>query len=296
MRIGVVGLGNMGAAIAANILRAGHDVTVWNRTPAKADPLVALGATLAETPADAAAGDAVITMLADDAAVEAAVLGTKGLLAAAARPLHVSMSTIGVALVDRLAAAHTEAGSAFVAAPVFGRPAAAQAAKLFIVAAGEASALAQAIPIFAAIGQKHFTVGERPSAANAVKLVGNFLLLAAIQGLGEAAALASAHDVAPAALVEVLTGSLFPAPAYETYGRIIAEARYRPAGFPAPLALKDMGLLGDAAQATGVPMPLHALLEDRLQATIAREGEDIDWSGLAKLVIDDAGTANKETA
>jgi 3-hydroxyisobutyrate dehydrogenase-like beta-hydroxyacid dehydrogenase len=293
MRVGVIGLGNMGAAIAANLVRAGHDVIVWNRTLAKAEPLIVLGAAPAQTPAEAAGGDAVITMLADDDAVEAAVFGVEGVLVSNAKALHISMSTIGIALVDRLAAAHADTGSAFIAAPVFGRPAAAQAARLFVVAAGEASAIARAEPVFAAIGQKHFIVGTRPAAANAVKLAGNFLLLAAIQGLGEAAALTEAQGVSPGTLVEVLTGSLFPAPVYETYGRIIAERRYRPAGFPAPLALKDMMLLGEAARDAHVPMPMLALLDDRLRATIAREGGDIDWSGLAKLVLDEATGARR---
>lgn len=292
MDIGFIGLGQMGSAIGANLVKAGHAVTVWNRSPDKAEPLVAAGARRAASPAEAAGGDAVVSMLADDAAVEAVVFGEGGLLSAPARPLHVSMSTISVALADRLAAAHGSAGGDYVSAPVFGRPVAAEAAKLFVVAAGPAAAVARCQPIFDAIGQHSFVVGEKASAANIVKLCGNFLIMSVVESLAEAMTLADRHGVAKATLLEVLTGTLFGAPIYRTYGEMLVEERYRPAGFTAPLGLKDMNLVSAAATDTRVPMPVLSLVRDRLLATIAREGADIDWAGIAKVVADNAGGDN----
>jgi 3-hydroxyisobutyrate dehydrogenase-like beta-hydroxyacid dehydrogenase len=289
MDIGFIGLGQMGSAIAANLLKAGHSLTVWNRTPARAEALVAAGARLAESPAKAAGGEVVITMLADDAAVEAVVFGEGGMLLAPARPIHISTSTISVALAERLTEAHAGAGSDYVSAPVFGRPTAAAAAQLFVVAAGSPQTLAVCQPLFDAIGQRSFVIGERPSTANAVKLCGNFMIMAVIETLAEAMTLAERHGVAKAVLLEVLTGTLFGAPIYQTYGQILVEERFRPAGFAAPLGLKDMNLAAAAATDARVPMPVLSLLRDRLLATIAREGDDIDWSGIARTVAANAG-------
>jgi 3-hydroxyisobutyrate dehydrogenase-like beta-hydroxyacid dehydrogenase len=287
MDIGFIGLGQMGKAIAANLVAAGHRVTVWNRSADKATALVAAGARLATSPAEAAAGEIVLTMLADDRAVETVTFGTDGILSAAAKPIHVSLSTISLALAERLTAAHE--GGRYVSAPVFGRPAAAEAAKLFVVAAGSADALAACAPVFDCIGQRLFTVGDTPSEANVVKLCGNFMIMAVIESLAEAMALAGRHDVGKAKLLEVLTGTLFGAPIYQTYGRIIVEDGYRPAGFAAPLGLKDMNLVSAAATDARVPMPLLSLVRDRLLSTIAREGDDIDWSGIAKTMFESAG-------
>jgi len=289
MKIGFIGLGHMGSAMARNLLGAGHDVTVWNRSPDKAEPLVAAGARRAATPAEAAAGAVVHTMLADDRAVEAVTFGPDGILAASAGAIHVGHSTISLPLAQRLAEAHAEHGSVFVSAPVFGRPAAAEAAKLFVVAAGPADAVARCQPLFDAVGQKSFTVGDRPPAANLVKLCGNFLILSAVEALAEAMTLGEKGGVAKAKLLEVLTGSLFGSPIYQVYGEILAEERFRPAGFAVPLGLKDMNLVSQAATDARVPMPVLAVLRDHLLSTIAREGDDIDWSGIGRIIAADAG-------
>jgi len=289
MKIGFIGLGNMGAAMARNLIRAGHEVTVWNRSPEKADALVAEGAERAGMPADAAAGDVVLTMLADDRAVEAVTFGQGGIFSGFGKPIHVSHSTISLALAERLERAHRDHGSPFVSAPVFGRPAAAEAAKLFIAAAGPAGAIDRCRPLFEATGQKLFEIGEHAPAANLVKLCGNFLILSAVEGMAEAMTLAEKGGVPKAKLLEVLTGSLFGAPIYQTYGDIIVREGFRPAGFAAPLGLKDMNLVSQAATDARVPMPLLAVLRDHLLSTIAREGEDIDWSGIARIVAADAG-------
>ena len=291
MRIGFIGLGNMGAAIAANLVRAQYDVAIWNRSPEKARPLLDAGATAVTSPKAAAAGrDVVFTMLADDSAVDSVCAGENGLLAGLTPgALHISMSTIAVATADRIAAAHRAQGQHFLCAPVFGRPEAAAAAKLFVVAAGEPADLQTASPLFGVISQRVFYVGAMPSAASLVKLCGNFMILSAIESLGEAMALAEKGGVAKAQLLEVLTGTLFDAPVYRTYGAILAAERFRPAGFAAPLGLKDMRLVGQSAEALRVPMPLLSLLRDHLLQTIAQEGEDIDWSAIAQVAKKNAG-------
>jgi 3-hydroxyisobutyrate dehydrogenase-like beta-hydroxyacid dehydrogenase len=291
MKIAFAGLGQMGAAIAANLIRAGHDVAVWNRSLAKGRPLVEAGATQGATPKDAVAGrDAVLSMLADDAALDAVLSGEHGILAGLkAGALHISMSTISVATADSVAARHAERGQCFVSAPVFGRPDAAAAAKLFVVTGGDPAQLRIAAPLFAAVGQRTFHVGDKPSAANLVKLCGNFMILAAIETMGEAMTLAEKGGVPKATLLEVLTGTLFDAAVFRNYGAILVAEKFRPAGFAAPLGLKDMRLAGQAAETGRVPMPLLSLLRDHLLQTIANEGEDIDWSGIAATIDKNAG-------
>jgi 3-hydroxyisobutyrate dehydrogenase-like beta-hydroxyacid dehydrogenase len=296
MKIGFIGLGNMGAAIAANLLGARHEVAVWNRSQAKAQALVAAGAALegaalAATP-KAAAGDReiVITMLADDAALTSVLSGADGILEGL-RPgaLHISMSTLSVAITERIAADHNARGQRFLCAPVFGRPDAAAAAKLFIVAAGAAADLETAKPVFGAIGQRVFRVGETPSAASLVKLCGNFMILSAIEVMGEAMTLAQRGGIPKKQLLEVLTGTLFDSPVYRIYGAALAEERFKPAGFAAPLGLKDMRLVGQAAEALRVPMPVLNVLRDHLLQTIAAEGDEVDWSAIGRTIAKNGG-------
>jgi len=286
MKVGFIGLGRMGSAMAANLLKAGHEVAVWNRSPDKADPLVEAGARRAASPRDAAEGEVVMTMLADDPAVEAVVYGADGILHAPA--LHVSHSTISIALAERLAADPAGHGG-YVSAPVFGRPAAAEAAKLFVVAAGAADHLDRCAPLFEAVAQRVFRIGEAPPMANLVKLSGNFMILSAVEAMAEAMTLAEKGGVARETLLEVLTGTLFGAPVYQTYGDILVEDRFHPAGFAAPLGLKDMNLVDAAATASRVPMPVLGIIRDHLRAAIAQEGEDIDWAGVALAVRHSAG-------
>ncbi len=291
MRIGFIGLGKMGAAIAANLLKAGHQVTVWNRSPDKAKPLVDAGAQRAGTAREAAAGrDAVISMLADDAALNSILQGDSGMLAGLSRgALHISMSTIAVATAKGLAEAHRGRGERLVCAPVFGRPQAASAAKLFFVAAGDPADLAAAQPVFEAAGQRVFGVGADPSAACLIKLCGNFMILSAVESLAEAMTLAEKGGVPKTQLLEVITGSLFDAPAYHNYGKLLVEGRFKPAGFTAPLGLKDMRLVGQAAETLRVPMPLLGVLREHLLQTIAIEGDEVDWSAIGLTVAKNAG-------
>jgi 3-hydroxyisobutyrate dehydrogenase-like beta-hydroxyacid dehydrogenase len=290
MKIGFVGLGQMGSGMAANLIKSGREVTVYNRTAAKAEPLVALGAKVGKTPGDAAKGDVVVTMLADDHAVEDAVFGAGGILASLPTgALHISSSTIGVALSDRLTGAHTKAGQRFVAAPVFGRPEAAAGAKLVVAVAGPTDAIKTAQPLLDAISQKTFVIGAKPALANLVKLSGNFLIANVIEALGEAVALVTKGGVDRHTYIYLLTSTLFSAPVYKTYGAIIAEQKFSPAGFAAPLGAKDVRLALAAAEDLRVPLPLASLLRDRFLRLLAEGGESLDWSAISNLAAHDAG-------
>ncbi|MDO9709093.1 NAD(P)-dependent oxidoreductase [Paracraurococcus lichenis] len=292
MRVGFIGLGNMGSGMAANLLKAGHAVTVYNRTPAKAEPLVAEGAQAAADLAGACRGDAVVTMLADDAAVEAVTQGEAGLLASLPPgALHISSSTISVALSERLTAAHAAAGQRFVSAPVFGRPDAAARRELFVLAAGDDEAIEAARPLLEAIGKAVFTVAEAPPAANLVKLSGNFLIASIIEALGEAMALVAKGGVDRERYLEILTGTLFGAPVVRTYGGLIARRQFQPAGFAAPLGQKDIRLALAAGEALRVPLPLASLLRDRFLSLLAHGGDQLDWSAIGQLAARDAGDA-----
>ena len=292
MKVGFIGLGRMGAGMAANLLEAGHDVSVYNRTRAKAEALTARGAKPAASVAEACKGDAVVTMLANDEAVESVVLGHDGIVASlAAGALHVSSSTISVALSERLTKAHAKARQRFVAAPVFGRPDVAASGQLAIVAAGDPSAVEAAAPLLDAMGRKSFIVSETPKMANLVKLSGNFLIASVIESLGEAVALISKGGVDPQRYLDVLTSTLFDSPVYKTYGQLIASGRFEPAGFAAPLGHKDIRLTLAAGEDLRVPMPLASLLHDRFLALLANGGEQLDWSAIGSLAAKDAGVS-----
>ena len=290
MNIGFIGLGRMGTGMAANLLKAGHHVTVYNRTPEKAAALIAQGAKAAARVSEACRGEAVITMLANDDAVESVVLGKDGIVSSLpAGATHVSSSTISVALSERLTEAHAKAGQRFVSAPVFGRPDAAAAAKLFVIAAGEPAAVAAATPIFEAIGQKTFVLSNTPKAANLAKLSGNFLIAAMIESLGEALALVGKGGIDPRQYLEMLTSTLFNVPIYKNYGGLIVGGAFEPAGFAAPLGQKDIRLTLAAAEELRVPMPLASLLRDRFLTLLAHGGDKLDWSAIGRLAAKDAG-------
>jgi 3-hydroxyisobutyrate dehydrogenase-like beta-hydroxyacid dehydrogenase len=316
MNIAFIGLGNMGSAMATNLIKAGHTLSVYNRTRARADELKPMGARVPSTPGEAVAGaEVAITMLADDHALESVVFGRtetgsgstgsgsagsgnneKGTAGRAnlldslpPNAIHVSMSTISVALSRRLAAAHAEHKQHYIAAPVFGRPEAAAAAKLFIVAAGPAAQIERCRPLFDAMGQKTFIAGEKASGANLMKLAGNFLITAVIEGLAESFALVRKAGLDANLFHEVLTNSLFNAPIYKTYGALINSQKFEPAGFKLPLGLKDNRLLLAAAEENAVAMPMASLIRDRFLAALAQGMGELDWSAISKLSAKDAG-------
>jgi len=290
MDVGFVGLGLMGLPMARNLLKAGHRLRVYNRSRSRAEALEKDGAIAVDTPAEASAGDAVFTMLANDQAAEEVVFGGEGILKGLGQGrAHISMSTITVDLSERLAQAHHEKGQAYVAAPVFGRPEAAAAAKLFIVLAGEKGAIEKLQPLFEAMGQRTFVLGQNPAEANLVKLSGNFLIAAMIECLGETVALVRKHGADPRRFLEIMTETLFAAPVYRTYGALIADQNYEPAGFKLELGLKDVRSVLAAAETKSVPMPVASVVRDHFLSAIARGGANLDWSALAKVAAEDAG-------
>ncbi len=287
MDIGFIGLGTMGSRIAANLIKAGHKVRVWNRSRAPVDVLARAGAQPVATAREAFSGDAVFSMLADDAAVRAVI---EPLLDGAAKGLvHVNMATISVSLARDLAARHREHGLSYVSATVFGRPELAAAAKLTIVAAGEPSAIARVQPLLDVIGQRTWPMGVQPERANVVKLAGNFMLGAAVEGMAEASALASHHGIAPAELLDVLTNGVFTAPSYQIYGAAIARERYEPPGFRLALTLKDLRLALAAAEEVSVPMPLADVVHESLLDAVAHGDGERDLAALAKVSMRRAG-------
>jgi 3-hydroxyisobutyrate dehydrogenase-like beta-hydroxyacid dehydrogenase len=290
MKAGFIGLGNMGSPMAANLLKAGHEITVYNRTANKAKLLIQQGARLATMPAEASQGDAVFTMLADDTALEHLAFGESGILSALPKgSIHVSSSTISVALSEKLMHEHGKRGQGFVSAPVFGRPQAAADAKLFVVAAGQADAVQACMPLFQAIGQRTFLFGDKPANANLVKLSGNFLIASTLEALSEAFALVAKGGLDQHAYLDFLTATLFAAPVYKTYGSLIADKKFTPAGFAAPLGLKDVRLALAAGEGLRVPLPLASLIRDRFLRLLADGGEALDWSAISQLAADDAG-------
>ena len=297
MKVGFIGLGNMGSAIARSLIKAGHDLTVYNRTQSRAEPFASLGAKIAETPAEAAVdAEALITMLADDAAVEAVIFSPgNAIQALPAGAVAISMSTISVEFSRRLARAHSEKQQHYLAAPVFGRPDAAAAGKLFIVAAGPAEQIGRCQPLFDVIGQKTFPIGDEAHAANVIKLAGNFLLTAVIESLGEAFAFGRKFGVDPHAFLDILTNSLFEAPVYRNYGSMIASDKFEPAGFRLPLGFKDNRLLLAAAEGALVPMPMASVVHDRFVAALAQGLGESDWAAIARISYQDAGL-RKEVA
>jgi 3-hydroxyisobutyrate dehydrogenase-like beta-hydroxyacid dehydrogenase len=291
MEVGFIGLGAMGLPMAANLLRAGHTLRVWNRSKDKAAALAALGAVVVDRPADTVGEAGVaITMVSDDAALDEVVEGAGGIGGRLRHGgLHLSMSTVSPALARRLSEYHAQRGAAYVAAPVFGRPDAAEAKRLFVLCAGPDAACARVQPLFDAMGQRTFPLGSDPTRANVVKLAGNFMIMGAMEALAEAMTLGEKHGIAREATLEVLTQTLFTAPLFANYGKQIATHTYEPARFKLPLGLKDANLVLEAAGQARVPMPLAQLVQSRFQRAIAKSRGQLDWSAIGLDVSEDAG-------
>jgi len=290
MRIGFIGLGKMGSAMARNLLRAGHQVAVYNRSREKAEALAGEGARAADSPADACRdSQAVITMLADDSAVDQVVFGENGVASALAKgAVHISSSTIGTALARRLTAEHALRGQGYLSAPVFGRPDAAESKKLIVIAAGPSELVDLCRPLFDAIGRQTSVAGSEPWQANAVKLCGNFMLASMIEAFGEAFGLLRKAGVDPHVFREIVNG-LFASPVYGNYGRIIADEQFSPAGFALKLGLKDIRLALETADECAAPMPLASLIRDHFLSAVAHGQAEMDWSSVARVPARNAG-------
>jgi 3-hydroxyisobutyrate dehydrogenase-like beta-hydroxyacid dehydrogenase len=280
MKVSFIGIGSMGAAMVPNLVRAGHSVSVWNRNRAAAQAID--GVTVLESPADAFQADAVMTMLSNDDAVRSVILDSGALAGANKNCVHIMMATISLALVDELAARHREAGIAYVSAPVFGVPAAAAAAQLNVLAAGDPQAIARVQPLLDAVGRKTWLLGEDPKRANVVKISGNMMIAQAFTAMGEAAYLSESYGVPAADLLDVLTNTLFAAPSYQRYGGFIATNTFEP-GFKLPLGLKDVNLALSAAEAKGALLPVAEQVRENMQDAMAQGLQDRDWSVAATI-------------
>jgi 3-hydroxyisobutyrate dehydrogenase-like beta-hydroxyacid dehydrogenase len=291
MRIAFIGLGSMGTPMARNLLKAGHAVTVYNRTRQKAEALQADGALIADSPADAIRNtDVLITMLAEDHAVESIIFEPGNVIATLPKSaVHISMSTISVDLSIRMAEAHRDRGQHYVSATVLGRPDAAAAAKLFVMAAGEPAQIKRCQPLFNVLGQKTLIIGEDAPAANVVKLAVNFMLTAVIESMAEAFTLVRKHGLESNAFLDILTGTIFSAPVFQTYGEAVASDKFEPVGFKLPLGLKDNRLLLAAAEKAAAPMPLASLIHDRFISALAHGFGEMDWSAIARVSYRQAG-------
>ncbi|AZC69861.1 MULTISPECIES: NAD(P)-dependent oxidoreductase [Pseudomonas] len=289
MNIGFLGLGGMGAAMASNLLKAGYQVSVWNRSADSLKPLLEQGAIAAQDPIDALRNDVVISMLADDAATRSVLLDSGALASAKPGLIHIGMATLSVGLISELVALHRERGVTYIAAPVFGRTDVARAGNLNILAAGPAEAIAQVQPLLDAMGQKTWLLGEDPLSAAVVKIAGNFMIASAIETMGESAALVKSHGVEPSQFIEIMTSTLFNAPVYRNYGPQIAEQRFSPAAFRLVLGLKDVGLALEAGQNRHVPLPFASVLRDSLLEAVARGDGELDWTALARIPLRRSG-------
>ncbi|MDD3760847.1 MAG: NAD(P)-dependent oxidoreductase [Acidithiobacillus sp.] len=290
MKIGFLGLGRMGSGMAQRLLDSQADLVVYNRNSAASKPLLAKGARAVAHPGAMTDRELVFTMLADDQALRDVVLAPGALLESLPEgAVHVSCSTISVALAAELAERHAAAGQHFVSLPVFGRPDAAAAGKLFLVAGGEEEIVERLRPVFLRVGQDLWWVSPRPELANLVKLSGNFLIASTIESMGEAMALVEKGGVDRYAYLDFLTRSLFTAPVHRNYGKLIADRAIRPAGFAAPLGQKDLRLVGEAAEKLAVPMPFFGALRERFLALAARGESDVDWAALGVEAARSAG-------
>jgi len=283
MQVGFIGLGAMGKGMAANLVDAGHEVVVWNRSPEPCELLRERGAKVADSADEAARCGVVMSMLSDDAAVREVILDGGVLDALPKDGVHLNHATISVRLANELAEAHRERGVHYLAAPVFGRPDMAAAGKLNVVCAGDAGAITRVQPLLDAVGQRTWPLGADPVRASVAKIAGNFMLASAIESMAEASTLVRAHGIEAGDFLAVMTQTLFAAPAYQGYGKLIAESRFEPAGFPARLGFKDVGLALQAGDDARVPLPFANVVRQALLEALAAGGGDKDWASLAEV-------------
>ena len=291
MKTAFLGLGRMGRPMAENLLTAGFDLTVWNRSKAPVAALADAGADTAESAIDAVRDkDVVITMLADDHVAREVLVASGALDAMNQGAIHVNMATVSHGFACEMAALHDEHGLAYVASPVMGRSDMAAERKLNILAGGPEKAIEYVRPLLEAIGQKVWPVGDAPERANVIKIQINLMLAIAIDAMGQASALGEVYDVPTADFLEIATQTLFACPAYQSYGRLISNSDYEPANMPARLGNKDVGLALSLAEQRAVPLPLAAVARDTLSEMIANGDGDKDWGAMAEVAARRAHT------
>jgi len=289
MDVGFIGLGAMGSGMASELVKAGHKLKVWNRSRGPAEKLAREGAIVVERVQDAFQGEAVVTMLADDATIASVILGPGVLDGARGDLVHIVSATISVAFSRRLEEIHAQRGLAYVAAPVLGRPDVAAAGDLHILAAGDPAHIRRVAPLLAAMGKATWTIGSQPHQANLIKIATNFLLASAIEAMSESVALARRHDIDPHKLIEVITGTLFAAPAYKVYGPAILRGAFDEAGFKLALGLKDVRLALAASEEAGAPLPFAGILRDNFVDAIGHGEAEKDWAAVSKVALRRAG-------
>jgi 3-hydroxyisobutyrate dehydrogenase-like beta-hydroxyacid dehydrogenase len=275
MDVGFIGLGKMGIAMARNLVKAGHQVRAWNRSPVDA-----AGLTLVKSAHEAFQADVVFTMLSDDTALRAVVLDGSLLKDARKGLIHVGCSTISIAFAEELTNRHAEAGIGYISAPVFGRPDVAEAAQLNVVVGGAESAIDKVAPLLAAIGKKTWVMGDRPAQANAAKIAGNMMIGMAIGAMSEATLLSESNGVAPKAFFELVLEALFGCRVYQSYSAKIIAEEYSP-GFKMLLGLKDLRLATEAAEHAGKRLPILETVHDQMTEAVQAGLGDKDWSALA---------------
>ena len=288
MKIGFIGLGRMGGHVAANLLKAGHQVTLWNRSQAPVQALIAKGAAAANSPEEAVQGDAVFSMLSNDQVMREMGLAGPLLEKAAKGLIHVNLATISVAFAKELSAAHRKAGLSYISAPVFGRPEMAESAQLVLVAGGDAEALRTMQPMFDKIGARTVAM-DAPEKANLFKIAGNFMIASELESIGEAFALLRKGGVDPSLFHDVLSGRLFTGAVFKSYGTMILNRTYEPAGFALTLGLKDVNLARSAAEGLGVGMPTAELLKKHYDEAVAWGWQDRDWAAIGEVPAKKAG-------
>lgn len=289
MKIGFIGLGKMGAAIAHNVVKAGHDVTVWNRSKEPVEELVRQGAHAAKSPEDALQGDALFSMLASDAAMRAVGLDAKLLDSAAKGLVHANCATVSADFAREMAGAHQKRGLHYVASPVFGRPDAAEAGKLIVVTGGSKTAIDRLQPVFSAIGTHTVNAGDAAEKANLFKIVGNFMIIAALETMSEAFALLRKGGVDPRLFHETMSNSLFASRVHQGYGQLILGKHFEPAGFEMVLGLKDADLARSAAGGLGMDMPIADLAAKHFHQAIDAGMGKKDWSAISEVIAKNAG-------
>jgi 3-hydroxyisobutyrate dehydrogenase-like beta-hydroxyacid dehydrogenase len=291
-KIGFIGLGNMGLNMVKNLINVGYHVRVYNRTISKADELEQSSITRCKSPAEAADGvPVIITMLSEDEVLKEAVLGADGILQKLPKnSLHISMSTISPDTAQHLAKHHADAGSNYLAAPVFGRPEAAAAKKLWICISGDQQSKEIAKPILECLGQGIFDFGEDAGGANVVKIAGNFMIMASLEMMAEAYTLAEKNGLDRLKVSEFFGATIFNTPVFQNYGKVIATKQYEPVGFKAKLGYKDARLAFKLSQQAETPMPIATAIHNRLLTAVAKGWGDRDWAeGISRGVSEDAG-------
>lgn len=286
----------MGTGMARNLLRAGHQVTAYNRSREKAEALKTDGAEVASSPAEACrSAQAAFTMLADDPALADTVFGERGIISGLPPgAVHVSSSTISVSFARKLAAEHAAAGQNYISAPVFGRPDAAENKKLIVVAGGKAEVIEQIRPTLEAISRAVFTAGPEPWHANLFKLCGNFMLASMLETFGETFATLRKSGADHHTFFGIMN-ELFGSPVYKNYGTTIANEIFEPAGFALKLGLKDVRQVLEAAGEVNAPMPIASLLRDHLLAAVSNGQEQLDWSSVGQIAARNAGLTPART-